>query len=463
MSSNAALLSWRSLAIRIGLPFLAMVLAIASCLGLASLAQQELEAQTAREIAADILAIEHVSAKAGMAGALDLLEQRAADAEHSIFYALWDDEGGALISTNLPQSSIVAADISVRDGPHILQTNNDIQLHGYIKGLADGFTVFVGRKPPSILANGLLWVAFAITIILAIIASLAIAEKRAAAILQQRLRFAETQLKAFASGQRDRRIYEGNADINDRQNNDALDLLSQAVDDVLHFVAQRLDSQDVVAEQIVHELRSPVSHAARRLSVLPETDDAQARIVAQSAITDLLHLIDAILFITDLRARPLARTQFRLDKCVHALCDLYEAAAEEKDISIILKLSQTMVSAEQPLVERLITNLLDNAIKYTNAGGKITVTTYLHDGDAILQVDDEGPGLSALPKQPGRLMVRGSNANGQPGSGLGLALIMRILDVHGGHLNLSARADVTGLRARAIFPSYSSSSENAPQ
>lgn len=428
-----------------------VLLALLFGLAIAMIADRELAAQTAREVSVDVQSIRHVNDRAGLAGALDLLERRGSDRESRIFYAIWDSESGILLSSNLPTDYHSGA-VS-QYGCERFSSNQDdsFDIFGCYLKIGDEVRIFIGRQIPSVQNNSILLFIICLLIATIFLVRLMVIERRALERLQHRLERAESRLSAFAAGQRELRINDAPESSRNGES-DALTRLSAAVDTLLDLFAQRLDSQDVIAEQIAHELRSPVARAAQQLASLPETNIAEVRRLAQNAVSDLLRLIEAVLFITELRNRPLALTAFRLDLCAREVCDLYGAAAEDKGIVFTIRLAQTMVTAEQSLVERLLANLLDNAIKYTPAGGEICISTYLDAGHAVVQVDDSGSGMAGLPDHPGRLMTRGANAHAHPGNGLGLALVMRIMARHGGQFTLNGRPDAMGLSARAAFP-----------
>ena len=111
-------------------------------------------------------------------------------------------------------------------------------------------------------------------------------------------------------------------------------------------------------------------------------------------------------------------------------------------------LEETFVHGVRATIERAMSNLLDNAAKWSPAGAEVEVT--LHDGE--LSVRDHGPGISAddLPYVFDRF-YRAPSARGMPGSGLGLAIVRQVAEAHGGSVTVEAAED-GGTRVRLALP-----------
>jgi len=112
------------------------------------------------------------------------------------------------------------------------------------------------------------------------------------------------------------------------------------------------------------------------------------------------------------------------------------------------------VHGDMASLSMLLANLLDNALRYTPAGGRIDVAVDDDAGHAVLTVADTGPGIPAIDRE--RVFdrfYRGANAGPeQTGSGLGLSIVKRIADAHGALVTLDAESDGRGLVVRVRFP-----------
>ena len=121
-------------------------------------------------------------------------------------------------------------------------------------------------------------------------------------------------------------------------------------------------------------------------------------------------------------------------------------AATARGIDLGLDAAPAQATGHEWLLRELLANLVDNAIKYTGAGGSATVRCGRRDGAPFLEVEDDGPGVPE-PELP-RILERFYRVQGTQGegSGLGLAIAEEIARVHHGHLQLAAGAGGRGLR-----------------
>jgi two-component system sensor histidine kinase TctE len=105
------------------------------------------------------------------------------------------------------------------------------------------------------------------------------------------------------------------------------------------------------------------------------------------------------------------------------------------------------------LLPELLDNLIDNALRYTAAGGTVTVGTGIRDGMSYLCVEDTGPGIAAEERE--KVFERFYRVPGTEGdsSGLGLAIVKEIVDRHGGAVSVGTRDGGGGTRICASFPS----------
>jgi signal transduction histidine kinase len=134
----------------------------------------------------------------------------------------------------------------------------------------------------------------------------------------------------------------------------------------------------------------------------------------------------------------LARTDVPLDRLVAEAASVYEDVADDKQISIDTRVDPGLtVSADRDRLRQVLANLLDNAIKYTPAGGRVTVRARREDARTVIEVEDTGPGIPAqdLPRIWDRL-YRGDHSRAERGLGLGLSLVRAIVTAHGGTVDV---------------------------
>ena len=209
-----------------------------------------------------------------------------------------------------------------------------------------------------------------------------------------------------------------------------------------------------------HELRTPVTILRTRTEVaLGQPRDAGRDAAAFQAIGreaerlggivgDLLTLARA-----DAGERKVVRGSLYLDDIASQAVAAARALAERKGVSLTVgSFEESRILGDADLVERLVLIVLDNAIKYTPAGGNVRLDVTAHDGRRSVVVSDSGIGIPAdqLPRIFERF-YRGDNARSQSeGAGLGLPIARWIADLHGARIGVAS--DMTGTRVQIDFP-----------
>jgi signal transduction histidine kinase len=198
-----------------------------------------------------------------------------------------------------------------------------------------------------------------------------------------------------------------------------------------------------------HQLRTPITILRTRADVaLAEPregarDAATLAAVAREAAhlggiaADLLTLARA-----DAGERPVARQSMYLDDAAAAAVEAAQALARTKDVSLAVgAFDEAPISGDADLVRQLLVIVLDNAIKFTPAGGSVRLDVSTHDGRAAAVVTDTGIGIppDQLPHVFERF-YRGEPARRvADGAGLGLAIARWIADVHGARIDVASR------------------------
>lgn len=220
-------------------------------------------------------------------------------------------------------------------------------------------------------------------------------------------------------------------------------IVNVMVDEVAHMLAQVKEVTDVIA----HDLRAPMGRVhnqlvrARRLHAGNDALDA----VFATALLDINTVLDrfaALLRIAELEAshRSAGFGPVSAHDLLAEAIDLYQPFAEERRIALDVRTdAHFLLDGDEKLLFEAVSNLLDNAIKFTPEGGQVTVATRA-DGDGIGTIDirDNGPGIPASERDAVlRRFHRGSNAAGVAGSGIGLSAVTAILHLHGFTLELA--------------------------
>ncbi len=215
------------------------------------------------------------------------------------------------------------------------------------------------------------------------------------------------------------------------------------------------------SSNIAHELRTPINN------LMVETEVLLTQSLTEVKIKELLesnleeyqrfaNIIEKLLFLARFDANKLTlnRAEFNAAQEIQILLDFYDAIAEERNISIHVEGDTVAVKADQTLFRNAIANLLENAIKYSEDNSKITIKTTNQFNSIIIEVIDEGPGISTehfsrLAERFYRVESHRTSSTG--GSGLGLTIVDSILKAHGGSLEFQVNSP-HGLIAIVHFP-----------
>jgi len=249
---------------------------------------------------------------------------------------------------------------------------------------------------------------------------------------------------------------------------------------VLNRMLERLDvafrNQRRLTADVSHELRSPLTALRGEIEVAlrAERSARDYQRVLRSALEEIDRLTtmsDALLLITraDAGLLQVRRAPTDLSAIVEGMLDALQPLIDERGLSVERSLAADAGHAlvDPDLVARLIQQLLDNAVKFTPAGGHIRVATALWEGDGggvRLVVEDSGPGIA--PEDLPHLFepfYRADEARSRgTGIGLGLATAAAIVRLHGGTIQASKPpGDGTGARFAVDFPTFTTSQPQA--
>ena len=236
----------------------------------------------------------------------------------------------------------------------------------------------------------------------------------------------------------------------------SLNALLARLDDAL--AAQRRFTADAA-----HELRTPLAAVRLQVELAERAPDATARAAAltelKSGVDRAARLVEQLLTMARFEpdAPEDAATRVDLTPIVHDALVTRAALAEDKHIDMgSARDAPVAVRGDAASLAMLLANLLDNALRYTPAGGRIDVAVDDDRGHAVLSVTDTGPGIP--PAERERVFERfhrGSSAISAPdanGSGLGLSIVRRIADAHRATVTLGEGAGGRGLAVSVRFP-----------
>lgn len=240
--------------------------------------------------------------------------------------------------------------------------------------------------------------------------------------------------------------------------NDEFDQLAGSLNAMLDRIDQLIEGVRAVADNIAHDLRTPLTRLRGRLEALAARRDLDDAVRAELAdclgeSDQLLATFRALLRIARLESGTHQGEwqQVDLPALLHDAWELYAAVAEERDITVRLATGGGSVRGDADLIFQAVSNLLDNAIKYSPPGSEVLLELADRGDDVAICVADHGPGIPAA--EHGKVMdrfYRVAATAALPGSGLGLSLVRAIAVHHGGRLEFGD--NMPGLVATLVLP-----------
>jgi signal transduction histidine kinase len=201
---------------------------------------------------------------------------------------------------------------------------------------------------------------------------------------------------------------------------------------MLDRIQSLLKSMKEINDNIAHDLRSPLARirGIAEMSLLKEKSTDAYRDMAASTIEEcdtLISMINTMLDITEAEAgvNGVQLEEFELVELIREACELFRPIAEEKQIKLKTSLPESLtMMSDRKKMQRIVTNLLENAIKYTAEGGMVAVSAAAQDEEVRIDFDDTGVGISEndLPHIFERF-YRCDRSRSQGGVGLGLSLV----------------------------------------
>ena len=253
---------------------------------------------------------------------------------------------------------------------------------------------------------------------------------------------------------------------------DELDRLSESLNAMLARIEELMLALREVSDNIAHDLKTPLTRLRNRAeSALRDPAGGAAYrdglVKTMEEADDLITTFNALLLIARLEGGAIAESMASVDPAaiVSDIAELYEPVAEDAGLGLAVSApSGLSLIANRELVSQAIANLVDNAIKYSAAGGApqpVEVSLRGVGASIEIAVADRGPGVAPEDRKRAlQRFVRLEKSRSQPGAGLGLSLVAAVARLHGGSVRLED--NTPGLRAVLVLPVKGPGAISAP-
>lgn len=321
-----------------------------------------------------------------------------------------------------------------------------------VESLPNGLKLLVGRdmrarlQLRNVLRVGLVW-ALCLVIVLGLFGAFLIRS-----LFQRTIRDVSITASAIANGDISQRVPISGL-------GDEFDDLALTINDMLDRISRLMDGVRQVSNAIAHDLRTPVTRARTRLedAAIHAHTKEEMEAAIDRAIQDLdgiMAVFQALMRISEIEAgaRRAAFATFDLGPVLLDIDELYNAVAEEKGIELkTFVKSPLMVTGDRDLLQQAVVNLLDNALKFSTSGTSIELVAQRVNHMVLIVVADHGPGIAEKDRSRAtERFFRGETARNTSGSGLGLALVAAVVQLHNGTISLEDNQP--GLRAVLALP-----------
>ena len=230
-----------------------------------------------------------------------------------------------------------------------------------------------------------------------------------------------------------------------------IDRLATTFNDMLDRIQKLVTETKEMTENIAHDLRSPITRIRGMAEMALTSGNAveEYEAAAASTVEDcdrLLEMINTMLYIsqTEATAGKFATEEVDVTRMVRHACELFQPVAEDKGVTLVVEIrSEMKVQGVLQGLQRMLANLIDNALNYTPSPGTVTVSVNADAKSGIIAVADTGIGIPQedLP-HIFRRFYRCDRSRSRPGTGLGLTLVEAIVHAHRGQIAVTSTPNV---------------------
>lgn len=238
----------------------------------------------------------------------------------------------------------------------------------------------------------------------------------------------------------------------DNVGQDEISKLNQGFNQMARQLAKQDETRQKFISDISHEFQTPLTSIQGFANILKEEDLPKEQRVKYANIIlynskRLSSLAKNMLQLTllDREEIELELTNYSLVEQMNRVISTQENQAMEKNIEIVFEMpkKEIFIEGDEQRLEQVWTNIISNAIKYTNEGGLITITMKKNSKDIEISIEDTGIGMSKeVVSHIFERFYREDKARNVEGNGLGLAIVKSIVDLHHGKIDILSQVDV---------------------